>query len=232
MITKLELAYKTLDIAENKWRIEGNLVREHHLYENAIRYFMHLAFTECDSLEDVKTWLADHDEALEKALSRYIAMSKDVFAGPDEDWLVYFESGNFLLLAYSHFCAMLGQHDRAHFFAEAAIKPGIGNLPFWVEYAKLYWAMLKGHRYNAVFPTKLKDYVYWMDHIDLMKAVQTGEDTSEILAKIDRSFLLRNRDKKEYDAYMIEGDGVKPVKFDFRKAGLLASIENTKLRAV
>lgn len=71
---------------------------------------------------------------------------------------------------------------------------------------------------------------YELPYVDLMSAAMHGTSLEAPLAEIDRLFLVRNADVRmnDVDAYMLEGSPEHSVRFDFRKAGLLAAIANAK----
>jgi len=230
MMTRLEGAYGIIEIGQRK-EVEGDLRRAHMAYETAIRDFMHLSFTECRNAEEVRYWLSGHP--LELAVSRFVALTEEVLRSPQAEWARYFQSGNYLLVAFSHFFAALGQHDRARFFAQTAVEPVLFGTPFWVEYARTLWAMMQGRSYAPVFGKLKRVERFWSCYVGLMQAAMRQDSIDTAIAEVDRQFAIRNSDMNLHeDAYMIDGTGEFPVKFDFRKAGLLAAIENIKLRVV
>lgn len=147
---------------------------------------------------------------------------------------VYFQGGNYLVVAFSHFFAALEQHDRAAFFARIGAESVLFTNPFWGEFGKMYGALLAGRTYSPHFGKLHFAHKYAMPYVDLMSAVMHGAPTDSATAEIDRQFVIRNADQRmsDVDAYMIEGSPESPVKFDFRKAGLLATIAKTNLRAL
>ena len=222
MTTRLEGAYNTIATAD-KWSSEGNMWRAFTCYEGAIRDFMHLAFVEETTVEGVTRWLSDHP--IDYIAHRYMILNEEVLKLPKADWTHFFDAGPYLSLAFSHLFALLGQHDRALFMADVAIIPELDARPFWTEYAKTYWALLEGKEYQAKLGKLSRTESYWSVYIDLMQAAMRGEGIEAALAEVDRQFAKRNRDTRHIDdAYMLDGTGDFPVKFDFRKAGLLASM--------
>ncbi|HEY6816741.1 MAG TPA: hypothetical protein VI168_14470 [Croceibacterium sp.] len=99
-MTRLEGAYSVIRIGEQK-DAEGDLRRAHLAYETAITDFMHLSLVECSSTDQVKAWLSRHP--FERAAERYIAITDEVIANPHSEWIRFFQSGNYLLIAFSHF---------------------------------------------------------------------------------------------------------------------------------
>ncbi|QAY78910.1 hypothetical protein [Sphingosinicella sp. BN140058] len=229
--TRLEGAIGALEIGEKK-EAEGDLCRAHMAYETAINDFMHLALVECDSADAVKTWVAN--QPLQIALDGFVRISNFVIAEPRSEWTRYFQSGNYLLIAFSHFCSALGQHERARFLSQIATEPVLFSTAFWAEYSKVYDALSTGRYYSPKFGKFAFLDKYVSCYVDLMLAVMQGEPLGSPLAEIDRQFILRNADRRmnDADAYMIEGSAEYPVKFDFRKAGLLATIAHTKTGAI
>lgn len=230
MTTRLEGAYKTVEIAQRK-EVEGDFRRAHMAYETAIRDFMHLSFLECSNRDELKRWLSNHP--LELAADRFCAITTDICQMPKPEWNRYFQSGNYLLVAFSHFFAALEQHQRAYFFAQTAAEPTLFQTPFWAEYAKTLWAMIGGRSYAPVFGKLKRIERFWSCYVDLMQAAMRRVGVDDALAEVDRQFTIRNSDMSlREDPYMIDGTGEFPLSFDFRKAGLMETMANIKLRIV
>lgn len=224
---RLAYTYRLIDIGIDKEK-QGDTRRSHAAYESAIRNFMHLAFVEYSNFDDVKSWLADHP--LEFVTERFIAITKDVIAMPQPEWTRYFQSGNYLLIAFSLFFAVLGQPERTRFFARLAGEPVLFATPFWGEFGKTYAAFVEGRDYKPGFPKMNFANRYQLPYIDLMAASLHGRSWEPAIAEIDRQFIARNADPRmdANDPYMIDGSTDRPVKFDFRKHGLLAIIDQAK----
>ena len=62
-----------------------------------------------------------------------------------------------------------------------------------------------------------------------MEVVTEGGDRGGILSRIDEAFVARNRDKRLNGIGALDGSGVFPVRFDIRKARLLATIAHEGL---
>lgn len=226
-MTRLEGAYSVLEIGKKK-EAEGDIRRAHLAYETVIRDFMHLSFVECDTIESIETWLSDHP--IEFATDRFIALTEDLTEKPHAEWPRYFQSGNYLLLAFSHFFAAMQKHRHSVFFAKVAAQPVLFSTPFWGEYAKAYSTLSTGGNYSVQFDKLNFLEKYELPYVNLMTAAMLNKPLESALSEIDRQFLVRNADKRmnAADAYMIEGSPEHPVKFDFRKAGLLSTITNLK----
>jgi hypothetical protein len=171
MITRLESAYNVIGIAERK-AAEGDRYRAHWAYQAVISDFMHLSFIEHDNVEGVKAWLSEHP--LDMVTARYIELCDQILAEPADQWERYFDAGNYLMIAFSHFYAALGQMERARYFSALAARPIFFATPFWAEYAKIYSAFVEGEKYTPTFG-KLKPVErYWSVYPDLMMAVMNG----------------------------------------------------------
>jgi len=231
VMTRLEGAYSVLEIGKKK-EAEGDLRRAHMAYETVIRDFMHLSFVECSGVVQLNTWLSNHP--FELAVEKFIAVTEQIVEKPREKWAVYFQSGNYLPIAFSHLFAALGQHERARFLGEVAAEPALFATTFWGEFGKMYRGLFVGTTYTPQYGKLNFLENYELAYVNLMSAVMRGESIEMPIAEIDRQFIARNADVRmnAADAYMIEGSPEHPVRFDFRKAGLLATIANTKLRAV
>ena len=225
---RLAYTYRLIDIGIDKEK-HGDIRRAHTAYEAAVENFMHLAFVECSNIDEVKNWLANHP--LDFATERFIAITEDVIAMPQSEWTRYFQSGNYLLIAFSLFFAVLGQPERMRFFARLAAEPVLFATPFWGEFGKTYAAFVEGRDYKPEFPNINFPNRYQLPYIDLMAASLDGRYLEPAIAEIDRQFIARNADHRmdANDPYMIDGSADRPVKFDFRKHGLLAIIDRAKV---
>ena len=67
---------------------------------------------------------------------------------------------------------------------------------------------------------------YWMEYLHLIAAATHGlDDLTDALAKVDAAFAKRNTDKRiKDDNWATEGSGWLPVKWDYRREGLLRYI--------
>ena len=69
---------------------------------------------------------------------------------------------------------------------------------------------------------KAKGYErYLMPYLSLIADLSQNRDTKTVLAEVDQAFQARNRDKRLLDWRTIDGDGKKPVQWDFRRETLL-----------
>ena len=228
-MTRLEGAYSVLEIGKKK-EAEGDLRRAHMAYETAVRDFIHLSVAEYPTEAQLKMWLSG--QPFDFAAERFIALTERILEMPKAKWTTYFQNGNYLLVAFSHFFAALGQHERARIFSEIAVEPALFSTPFWGEFSKKYRSLMIGATYTPQFGKLNFLEKYESVYVNLMLAVINDEHVESYLSDIDRQFIARNADERmnAADAYMIEGSPEHPVEFDFRKAGLLATIANTNLR--
>jgi len=92
---------------------------------------------------------------------------------------------------------------------------------FWQEFATGLLCLADHEPYNA--PTlKAKGYErYLMPYLSLIADLSQNRDTKTVLAEVDQAFQARNRDKRLLDWRTIDGDGKKPVQWDFRRETLL-----------
>ncbi len=95
--------------------------------------------------------------------------------------------------------------------------------PFWNEYARGMSALIRREAFQSAAGLKLKDLEkYWVAYVRFMEAACTGRGLGSALAELDQQFALRNADKKiKQDFLQIEGSGQHPVKWDFRRHGLV-----------
>ena len=82
-------------------------------------------------------------------------------------------------------------------------------------------ALLRGQEFHAR-ELKLGGLEkHWIAYVHLIEAACNGDSLDPPLAEIDTLFARRNKDKRIIDWYQIEGSGVQPVKWDFRRHSLL-----------
>jgi hypothetical protein len=61
-----------------------------------------------------------------------------------------------------------------------------------------------------------------MPYLHLISDMSYGRDKADALSEVERAFKARNQDKRLIDWRSIDGDGKRPVKWDFRRQALLS----------
>ena len=91
---------------------------------------------------------------------------------------------------------------------------------FWAEFARgLIVLHDKGH-YEAE-ELKVRGYEYhWKPYLRLISALSKQSGVAIALSEVEQSFQRRNQDKRLLDWRTIDGDGKRPVRWDFRREAL------------
>jgi hypothetical protein len=132
--------------------------------------------------------------------------------------------GAYKLLVFSHLSTILKNDLAATYLLELANAEGVLELAgkFWKGYARALLAFER-HRPFARQAMKLAGQErYWVKYLDLMSNLSEGKDVQGSIAEVDEAFAARNRDKRiKDDNFRIEGSGLHPVRWDFRKDAIL-----------
>jgi hypothetical protein len=93
---------------------------------------------------------------------------------------------------------------------------------FWWEFS--VGLLCLTDRLHYEFPVlKVKGYEhYLMPYLHLISDMSYGRDKADALSEVERAFKARNQDKRLIDWRSIDGDGKRPVKWDFRRQALLS----------
>jgi hypothetical protein len=92
---------------------------------------------------------------------------------------------------------------------------------FWFEFATGLVRLSERQAYD-VPPIKAKGYQrYLMPYLHFIADLSQGRDTRASLEEVDRAFQARNGDRRFIDWRSIDGDGKRPVRWDFRRETLL-----------
>jgi len=213
------------------WERKRNLVWTERNYEHAARLTLSIAAGKYPDAESAKGYLAERAivPLLQKVSSLQQALLVEVEAGrvPADEF-----SGNYILLAFSHLCCVLDEFVLARDFAWRAFHPEIMSTStnFWYDYARGYKCLWENRPYQkGTFPSLRLLEKYWLPYMELMEAASVGASLEVPLAAIDQSFRKRNEDKRvKDDSYMLDGSPYCPVRWDWRRDGLLRLIEYLK----
>lgn len=226
MTARLQDACDLIGMAE-KWESNGDQARAWRCYETALNDLMFLAISDAEDVGAVSGWLGSHP--FDTATTRYFDLASELLADGPPHWIESFRDNHYTLFAYGHFFAALGQHDRTAFLLRNAFESRGKSTPFWSEYRDAMRAMLNRQVYTPGFVRLNGLEIHWKHYVDLMGIVTRGDDREAVLSEIDDSFAARNRDKRLNGIGVLDGSGHFPVRFDFRKAGLLATISHEGL---
>jgi len=92
---------------------------------------------------------------------------------------------------------------------------------FWAEYIRAIGCLRDREQYEPVVP-KVRGYEqYWVPYLTLIADLTSSRDSSTSRREIKDTFLKRNGDKRLLDWRMIDGDGNRPVQWDFRECSIL-----------
>jgi hypothetical protein len=215
-----------LEIARS-WENKRNLLWAARVYESAIGDLYAIAVGKYPDAESAKQYLTEQSiiPLLLKLSSLQQSLLAEVEAGrvPADEF-----SGNYISLALSHLCCVVGDYALAWDYARRAFHPEIlsTSTNFWHDYARGYRCLWEKLPYQkGTFPTLRHSESYWLPYMDLMEAASTGASLDAALAAIDDSFKKRNEDKRvKDDSYMLDGSPYFPVRWNFRRDGLLGLI--------
>jgi hypothetical protein len=100
----------------------------------------------------------------------------------------------------------------------------------WRDYARGISAVAHAGQFTPQ-EKKYKGYdCHWATYLQLMADICAGINISPAIALVDQSFSQRNRDKRLLGDGL-DGDGMFPVKWDFRKHSLLMAAEHNTIDA-
>ena len=92
---------------------------------------------------------------------------------------------------------------------------------FWAEYHRAIECLVSWKPYNPELP-KLRGYEkHWVPYLNLIATLTLNHELTDARKEIAESFVKRNRDKRLTDWEMIDGDGKRPVQWDFRETSIL-----------
>jgi hypothetical protein len=163
-----------------------------------------------------------HELGITKALHEFTALNRwalgKLDAGPVESAVVNEPT----LLCLAWFCA---DRECAAMMLDVLRSPKVQrHFPltgFWREFSTGLVCLADRQLYD-ISPFKPKGYQrYLMPYLSLISDRTYGRDTRATLAEVDLAFQTRNRDKRCTDWHTIDGDGNRPVRWDFRRETLL-----------
>jgi hypothetical protein len=217
----------SLRIADD-WQKKGQPAWVSKCLSSALLGYLKIAVTEYGDPSSGVAWLASQNVVgvLQKQFDTLRALEAEVTAGRLPISVV---AGNYHPLVYAHLAWCLEKFDLGCSFVAFAERKEVGELgtTFWREYARGMGALVKREPYH---PSQLRlkgQEKYWMTYLHLIEAARSGLKVDDVVAELGKQFAARNKDKNiKDDVYQIEGSGNRPVKWDFRRQGLLSYLKN------
>lgn len=228
MIT-LEHVQKRLAIA-HEWLRKNERAHAHFCMRGALCDYLSLATRRTDDGQEAADWLRANAvaELLERCRENLTLVCAEVDAGRLAETVI---GGNYYHFILSGMASCLGMFALSEWFVEIAARPGVLGIstPFWREYSRGACALVSRNPYRVAELGRLRRMeAYWMPYLQLMSAASVNEPLSPALDGIAKSFVKRNRDKKIIEPSFVDGCGDDPVRWDFRRDGLVAYIAHTR----
>ena len=133
--------------------------------------------------------------------------------------------GSYEFLVMAHLAALLGERAIAAALVEYAAKSEVVviSTKFWAEYSRAMTCLHTRQPYTPALPPRLRGQEkYWAVYLDLIADITQERDLAGTLGRVSETFQRRNRDKRIHEhGEEIEGSGWAPVRWDFRRAGIL-----------
>lgn len=139
--------------------------------------------------------------------------------------------GNYSNLVFAHLTWALGEFEIGEKFAAIAARPDVLELstPFWRAYSRAVDSLIECRPHSVGDLAAEGQEQYWLAYLRLIESATNNQDMTAAIAEIDNSFAQRNMDMSiEVDAHEIEGSGGHPVRWDFRRDGLLNYIHSKR----
>lgn len=228
MVT-LEFIQRTLATADN-WSRKNAPAQAQSCIEGAVNDYLSLAVERFDGPRDAVEWMRANavGELLDRCRRNLAVLCGEVDAGRLPESVI---GGNSYYFRFSAMAACLGLFELCEWFIRVAARPDVLELStrFWCEYAHGSLSLVDGTPYRiADFGRLARLERYWLPYLELMSAASLGEPLAPALDAINDSFVKRNRDKRINEPCAVDGSGDEPVRWDFRRDGLLAYIAHTR----
>ncbi len=224
---RLEYALSGLDIADH-WKKEGNILREESCVSDALMDYLAALVLDCDGIDDVRAAWSE-DPRVSDTLLRHHRLLGEVVAKVDAGEVPNSViAGNYPHLVFAHLAWALGEIEIGETYAKVASRDDVLDLstPFWREYSRAVGCLVECQPYAmSDFKSKGQEK-YWLSYLRLIECATNHNDLEPTISEINDTFARRNADKTiTDDAYEVEGSGLQPVRWDFRRDGLLSYID-------
>jgi hypothetical protein len=227
---KLEVIKNSLETART-WEAKGtdswrNIAWSNKSISSALMNLLSIAVEQFSNQSGAATWLLEKGTVplLQRTYEQLERLIAEVDAGriPPS---VY--GGNYPHLVYAHLSWALQAFSLGEAFVAISERKDSVEIstPFWSEYAKAMGSLVRREAYS-VRKMKLRGQEeYWITYLHLIEAVSSGASKQEALQRIEQAFIKRNSDTRiKDDGYEIEGSGIHPVRWDYRRDSLMAYI--------
>jgi hypothetical protein len=226
-IESVQTSLRTAD----DWLRKGQPAWASKCLSSALLGYLKIAVAEQSDPTAGVAFLASQDVAnvLESQLNTLQALDVEVAAGRLPSSVI---AGNYHPLVYAHMAWCLEKFNLGEAFVGFAERKDVGDLgtPFWREYARGMGALVRGESFQLGQLRTKGQEKYWIAYLHLIQAACNGQNVDDVIVELDKQFAARNNDKNiKDDAYQIEGSGNQPVKWDFRRQGLLTYL-NYRIR--
>ena len=220
---KLESIQRSIAQADT-WEKKGEIGWVRNCLSSAVMNYLSLAVTDYEDLPGAAGWLRQHnvDALLRRELNVMMSLATEVDSGQRPSSMI---AGTYSYLVYAHMAWALDNWELAQSFISIGARSDVLELTtkFWREYTRAVIALVHSEGYEMNKGLKLKGQEkYWVVYLCLIEAVTTDGDTEKTITEINRLFVDRNQDKRiKDDNYQVEGSGLYPVRWDFRRDSLL-----------
>ncbi len=215
-----EAAQASVAAAEN-WRREGSVPHELACLRTALTAYLSYAVGRFRSTEEGRAYLIE--VPVGSLLHRAGELNDTLYAALREKGRPT-EGSVANPITLVHIAWLLSEWELAERMVGTAVDPLVQKYspltPFWAEYARaLQWLVVR-RPYEQAAP-RVRGYERnWLPYLNLIQELTRGNSADEARAEIRTTFWKRNRDAKLIDPEMIDGDGVFPVRWDFREVSI------------
>jgi len=228
-----ECTSDSLQTAKN-WRDKGNVAWEERSLSSVVMNFLAIAVETCGDISEANKWFAKESE-FSTVLSRYAGVLSELVDQVDAARVPpSIIDGNYPHLAFAHLAWALGDFSLGELLTRIASRPDVMELstPFWQEYAMAVMTLVSDRPYTQGRISAQGQEEYWLPYLHLIGQAANNDDTCPAIAEIDDAFAGRNSDKAiRDDAHEIDGSGLHPVRWGFRRDGSLNYIRQGARRA-
>ena len=221
-VIKLQAIRNSLRTVEG-WKKKGETGWVSRCLSSALLNYFSIAVTDYDNGTLACAWL--RRENIHRLLSDYhdaiVMLCSDVDARRIPDASL---GGNYTYLVVAHFAWALGETRLGEYYVEVANRGDVLNVStsFGREYARALTALVMKQRYHQAECSPRGQEKYWITYLQLIEAATGTYDIAHSLKELDAQFRSRNADATILDdAYEVEGSSIHPVRWDFRRFGLI-----------
>jgi len=221
-MNKIDLIEQTLRVADG-WEKKGQPAWTIKSLNGALMGYLSLAAEKFSTDDEAVIWLqsksVDAVMHWEKRTLEVLASQVDLKKLPSS-----VIGGNYSSLVHAHLAWAMGDISLGDFFVGFSNRADVkgASTDFWKEYSRAMESLASSSPYRRQ-PLQLHGLeVYWEKYLTLIESMSDLRKMDALVREIEVSFLERNSDTLIVDdGYEIEGSAAHPIKWDFRKAGLL-----------